>query len=49
MPEIIIDARKAAISETLEVRRILPFRRKRMVGPFILWTMLVPYLSSPLK
>ena len=35
MPEIIIDARKAAISETLEVRRILPFRRKRMVGPFI--------------
>jgi len=35
MPEIIIDARRAAISESLEVRRILPFRQRRMVGPFI--------------
>lgn len=35
MPEIIIDARTAAISNSLEVRRILPFRRRRMVGPFI--------------
>lgn len=35
MPEIIIDARTAAISDNLEVRRILPYRRRRMVGPFI--------------
>ena len=35
MLEITIEARKAAIAPGLEVRRILPFRLKRMVGPFI--------------
>lgn len=35
MPELVIEAREAAISEHLSVRRILPFRKKRMVGPFI--------------
>lgn len=35
MPQLIIDAREAAISKQLSVRRILPFREKRMVGPFI--------------
>lgn len=35
MPEIIIQARTAALSTGLEVRRILPFRKRRMVGPFI--------------
>lgn len=35
MPELIIDARKAAISDSLELRRILPFRKRRMVGPFV--------------
>ncbi|MCO5281650.1 MAG: pirin family protein [Chitinophagales bacterium] len=35
MPELIIEARKASISEELNVRRILPFRKMRMVGPFI--------------
>ena len=35
MLEIVIDARKAAIGPGMEVRRILPFRLKRMVGPFI--------------
>ncbi|MCO5231800.1 MAG: pirin family protein [Chitinophagales bacterium] len=35
MPKLIIEARQAAISADLEVRRILPFRRQRMVGPFI--------------
>lgn len=35
MLEIIIEARKASIAPGLEVRRILPFRRRRMVGPFI--------------
>lgn len=35
MPEIIIEARKASIAPGMEVRRILPFRQRRMVGPFI--------------
>ena len=35
MPELIIEAREAFISEAMAVRRILPFRAKRMVGPFI--------------
>lgn len=35
MPEIIINAREAFISDQMSVRRILPFRQRRMVGPFI--------------
>src|SRR6186713_2631640 len=35
MLEIVIEARNAAISETVKVKRILPFRMRRMVGPFI--------------
>lgn len=35
MPELIIQAREAAISKYLSVKRILPFRKRRMVGPFI--------------
>lgn len=35
MPEIIIDARTALIGPNMSVSRILPFRKKRMVGPFI--------------
>lgn len=35
MIDIVIEARKAAISTGMEVRRILPFRQRRMVGPFI--------------
>ncbi|HRO09613.1 MAG TPA: pirin family protein [Saprospiraceae bacterium] len=35
MPKLVIEARKATISADLNVRRILPFRRQRMVGPFI--------------
>jgi redox-sensitive bicupin YhaK (pirin superfamily) len=35
MPEIVIDARSAFIGPNMEVNRILPFRKKRMVGPFI--------------
>lgn len=35
MPQLIINAREAAISKQLSVRRILPFRKRRMVGPFI--------------
>ena len=35
MIDLVINARNAPLSEALEVRRILPFRQKRMVGPFI--------------
>jgi len=35
MPDIIITAREAAIGHNLNVKRILPFRKRRMVGPFI--------------
>src|SRR5688572_16871008 len=35
MLEIVIDARDAAISQSIKVKRILPFRLRRMVGPFI--------------
>jgi redox-sensitive bicupin YhaK (pirin superfamily) len=35
MLEIVIEARQALIAPGMEVKRILPFRSKRMVGPFI--------------
>lgn len=35
MLELVIDARKAALAPGMDVKRILPFRLKRMVGPFI--------------
>ena len=35
MLEIVIEARNASIATGLNVRRILPFRMRRMVGPFI--------------
>src|SRR5688572_10410452 len=35
MLDIVIEARKAAIAPGMDVKRILPFRKRRMVGPFI--------------
>lgn len=35
MPELVIPARTAMLSEGMAVKRILPFRSRRMVGPFI--------------
>lgn len=35
MLDIVIEARKAAIAPGMDVKRILPFRMRRMVGPFI--------------
>src|ERR671929_1769584 len=35
MVDIVIQAREAAISKAVKVKRILPFRLRRMVGPFI--------------
>lgn len=47
MPEIIIEARKAFISEAMHVKRILPFRLKRMVGPFIFMDHAGPLNATP--
>ena len=35
MLELVIEARKASLAPGMDVRRILPFRLRRMVGPFI--------------
>lgn len=35
MPQLVIEARNASLNTGLAVRRILPFRLRRMVGPFI--------------
>ena len=35
MLDLVIEARKASLATGLDVRRILPFRLRRMVGPFI--------------
>lgn len=35
MPELVIDARNADLGGGFAVKRILPFRQRRMVGPFI--------------
>ena len=35
MIDLVINARQASIGEGMMVKRILPFRQKRMVGPFI--------------
>lgn len=47
MPEIIIDSREAAISDSLSVKRILPFRQRRMVGPFVFLDHAGPLSSFP--
>ena len=47
MLDIIIEARKAAIAPGMEVRRILPFRQRRMVGPFIFMDHAGPVTVAP--
>lgn len=47
MPQIIIEARNAAISESMKVKRILPFRLRRMVGPFIFMDHAGPVAEQP--
>src|SRR5688572_30941054 len=49
MPDIVIEARKAAIAPGMEVRRILPFRLRRMVGPFIFMDHAGPVNIQPAK
>ena len=47
MLDILIDASNAALSTGLNVRRILPFRLRRMVGPFILMDHAGPVETPP--
>lgn len=47
MPDIVIEARNAAISKSMKVKRILPFRLWRMVGPFIFMDHAGPILETP--
>lgn len=47
MLEIVIDSRQAAISEHINVKRILPFRQRRMVGPFIFMDHAGPVTTAP--
>ncbi|MBO9616272.1 MAG: pirin family protein [Dyadobacter sp.] len=49
MLDIVIEARKAAISESVVVKRILPFRLRRMVGPFIFMDHAGPLGSVPVN
>ncbi|MEO8712845.1 MAG: pirin family protein, partial [Parafilimonas sp.] len=46
MPFLVIEARKASAG-TLDVRRILPFRYRRMVGPFIFMDHAGPVKDPP--
>jgi len=47
MLELVIDARDAAISKSMKVKRILPFRLRRMVGPFIFMDHAGPIVDMP--
>ena len=47
MLDIVIDARDAAISKSMKVKRILPFRLRRMVGPFIFMDHAGPIAEVP--
>ena len=47
MLDIVIDAREAAISKSIKVKRILPFRMRRMVGPFIFMDHAGPITDVP--
>jgi redox-sensitive bicupin YhaK (pirin superfamily) len=49
MLDIVIEARKAAIAPGMDVRRILPFRQRRMVGPFIFMDHAGPVAIQPEK
>jgi redox-sensitive bicupin YhaK (pirin superfamily) len=47
MLDIVIEARSAAISAAVKVKRILPFRFRRMVGPFIFMDHAGPIVDIP--
>ncbi|WP_207427576.1 pirin family protein [Pedobacter sp. SYSU D00535] len=47
MLDIVIEARKAALAPGMDVKRILPFRLKRMIGPFIFMDHAGPVMAAP--
>lgn len=47
MLDIVIEARKAALAPGMAVQRILPFRQRRMVGPFIFMDHAGPVQIAP--
>ena len=47
MLDIVIEARKASLAPGMDVRRILPFRLRRMVGPFIFMDHAGPVTIEP--
>jgi len=47
MPDLVIEARKAFIGPGMAVQRILPFRLRRMVGPFIFMDHAGPVTQVP--
>jgi redox-sensitive bicupin YhaK (pirin superfamily) len=47
MLDIVIQAREASISKAVKVKRILPFRLRRMVGPFIFMDHAGPIADMP--
>lgn len=47
MPQLVINARPAAISPYISVKRILPYRMRRMVGPFIFLDHAEPITTLP--
>src|SRR6476620_9360334 len=47
MLDIVIQAREASISKAVKVKRILPFRLRRMVGPFIFMDHAGPVMDIP--
>lgn len=47
MLDIVVDARQASIAPGMSVRRILPFRLRRMVGPFIFMDHAGPVQAPP--
>lgn len=49
MLDIVIEARKASLGPGMDVRRILPFRLRRMVGPFIFMDHAGPVTIHPQK
>ena len=47
MIDIVIESRKASIGPGMDVKRILPFRMRRMVGPFIFMDHAGPVHAQP--
>ena len=47
MLDIVIQARTAALNPAVQVKRILPFRKRRMVGPFIFMDHAGPIFNPP--